>query len=87
MHFLVYLDCYQITLYLVLLYVSVYLIMYFQQFKWFLINLLLAICILRYVLLLDVLIDICLFLLCIYLTWLTPIEDIVDFVFESNNDS
>ena len=41
------------------LYVSVYLIMYFQQFKWFLINLLLAICILRYALLLDVLIDIC----------------------------
>ena len=29
------------------------------QFKWFLINLLLAICILRYALLLDVLIDIC----------------------------
>ena len=45
--------------YLALLYVSVYLIMYFQQFKWFLINLLLAICILRYALLLDVLIDIC----------------------------
>ena len=59
MHLLVYLDCYQITLYLALLYVSVYLIMYFQQFKWFLINLLLAICILRYALLLDVLIDIC----------------------------
>ena len=55
MHLLVYLDCYQITLYLALLYVSVY----FQQFKWFLINLLLAICILRYALLLDVLIDIC----------------------------
>ena len=32
--------------------------MYFQQFKCFLINLLLAICILRYALLLDVLIDI-----------------------------
>ena len=31
----------------------------FSQFKWFLINLLLAICILRYALLLDVLIDIC----------------------------
>ena len=59
MHLLVYLDCYHIILYLALLYVSVYLIMYFQQFKWFLINLLLAICILRYALLLDVLIDIC----------------------------
>ena len=61
MHLLVYLGCYKITgtLYLALLYVSVYLIMYFQQFKWFLINLLLAICILRYALLLDVLIDIC----------------------------
>ena len=57
-----------------------------------LINLLLATCILRYALLLDVLID-------IYFkyivktkynqqsTWLTPIEDIVDIVFESNNDS
>ena len=32
--------------------------MYFQQFKWVLINLLLVTCILRYVLLLDVLIDI-----------------------------
>ena len=32
--------------------------MYFQQFKWFLIILLLATCILRYALLLDVLIDI-----------------------------
>ena len=40
-------------------------IMYFQQCKWFLINLLLAICILRYALLLDVLIDICFVLLCI----------------------
>ena len=59
MHLLVYLDCYQITLYLALLYVSVYLIMYYQQFKWFLNNLLLAICILRYALLLDVLIGIC----------------------------
>ena len=38
---------------------SLYLIMYFQQFKWFLIRLLLAACILRYFLLLDVLIDIC----------------------------
>ena len=59
MHLLVCLGCYQIILYLALLYVSVYLIMYFQQFKWFLINLLLAICILRYDLLLDVLIKIC----------------------------
>ena len=42
-----------------LLYVSLYLIMYFQQFKCFLVNLLLATCILRYALLLDVLIDIC----------------------------
>ena len=33
--------------------------MYFQQFKLFSINLLLDACILRYVLLLDVLIDIC----------------------------
>ena len=40
------------------LYVSLYIIIYFQQFK-FLINLLLAICILRYSLLLDGLIDIC----------------------------
>ena len=31
----------------------------FQQFQWFLMNLLLATCILRYVLLLDVLIDLC----------------------------
>ena len=44
---------------------TLYLIMYFQQFKWFLINLLLTICILRYALLLDVLIDICFVLLCI----------------------
>ena len=47
------------TLYLAFLYVSLYLIMYFQQFKWFLIKLLLAICILRYALFLDVLMDIC----------------------------
>ena len=33
--------------------------MYFQQFKWFLINLLLTACILQYTLLLDGLIDIC----------------------------
>ena len=52
-------GCCKITLYLALLYVSVYLIKYFQQFKCFLINLLLAICMLRYALLLDVLIDIC----------------------------
>ena len=70
MHLLVYLGCYQITLYLALLYVSVYLIMYFQQFKWFLINLLLAIRILRYALLLDVLIDIC-FVFTVYLIYLT----------------
>ena len=41
-----------------LLYVSLYLIMYFQQFKWCLIKLLLAACILRQSLLLDVLIGI-----------------------------
>ena len=41
------------------LYVSLCLIMYFQQFKCFLINVLLATRILRYSLLLDVLIDIC----------------------------
>ena len=82
MHLLVYLGCYQITLYLALLYVSVYLIMYFQQFKWFLINLLLAICILWYALS-SSLLTYALFLF----TWLTPIEDIVDTVFESNNDS
>ena len=44
---------------LAFLYVSLYLIMYFQQFKWFLIKLLLAACILQYSLLLDVLIGIC----------------------------
>ena len=82
MHLLVYLDCYQITLYLALLYVS-----RVPNYV-FLINLLLAICILRYALLLDVLIDIC-FVFTMYLIdpGLTPIEDIVDFVFESNNDS
>ena len=58
-HLFMYHGCYQITLYLACLYVSVYLIMYFQQFKCFLINLLLAICILRYALLLNVIIDIC----------------------------
>ena len=51
---------------LTFLYVSLYLIMYFQQFKWFLINLLLTTCILRYALLLDVLIDI-FFVFTIYL--------------------
>ena len=56
---LVCLGSYQMTLYLAFLYVSLYLIMYFQQFKWLLIELLLADCILRYSLLLDVLIDIC----------------------------
>ena len=73
MHLLVYLGCYQITLYLALLYVSVYLIMYFQQFKWFLINLLLANCILRYALILDVLIDIC-FVFTMYLINLADIN-------------
>ena len=62
---LVSLGSYQITLYLVFLYVSLYLIMYFLQFKWFLINLSLATCILRCSLLLDVLINICFVLLCI----------------------
>ena len=59
MHLLVYLGRYQITLYFALLHVSLYLIMYSKQFKWFLINLLLTICILRYALFLDVLIDLC----------------------------
>ena len=59
MHLLVCLGSYQMTLYLVFIYVSLYIIMYFQQFKWFLINLLLTTCILRYSLLLDVHIDIC----------------------------
>ena len=59
MHLLVYLGSYKITLYFAFLHVSLYLIMYSNQFKCFLINLLLAICILRYALLLDVLIDIC----------------------------
>ena len=40
--------------------------MYFQQFKWFLMKLLLAACILRYSLLLNVLIDIC-FVFTLYL--------------------
>ena len=57
MHLLVCLGSYQINLYLAFLYVSLYLIMYFQQFKWFLINLLLASCILWYSLLLDVLFE------------------------------
>ena len=52
------------------LHVSLYLIMYSKQFKWFLINLLLATCILRYSLLLDVLIDIC-FIFTMYLINLT----------------
>ena len=66
MHLLVCLGSYQMTLYLAFLYVSLYLVMYFQQFKWFLINLSLATCILRYSLLLDVLIDIC-FVITMYL--------------------
>ena len=87
MHLLVYLGCYQITLYLALLYVSVYLIMYFQQFKCFLINLLLAICILRYALLLDVLIDIC-FVFTMYLIDLADTNRrYSDFFFKSNNYS
>ena len=49
---------------------SFYLIMYFQQFKWFLIKLLLAACMLQYSLLLDVLIDIC-FVFTMYLINLT----------------
>ena len=48
------------TLYLAFLYVSLYLIMYFQQFKcFFKIKLLLVACILLYSLLLDVFIDKC----------------------------
>ena len=73
LHLLVCLGIYQITIYLVFLYVSLYLIMYFQQFKWFLINLLLTTCILRYSLLLDVLIDIC-FVFTIYLINLADIN-------------
>ena len=61
--------------------------MYFQQLKWFLIKLLLAVCILRYSLLLDVLIDIC-FVFTMYLINLADTNrDIVDIVFESNYDS
>ena len=60
MYLLACLGSYQMTLYFAFLYVSLNLIMYFQQFKWFSITLLLAACILRYSLLLDVLIDICL---------------------------
>ena len=64
--------------------------MYFQQFKWFLINLLLATCILRYDLFLDILTDIC-FVFTMYLSnladTLTPAEHIADTIFESNNDS
>ena len=61
--------------------------MCFQQFKWFLIGLLLAACILRYSLLLDVLIDIC-FVFTMYLVNLGDASgSIVDTVFESNNDS
>ena len=59
MHLLVCLGSYHMTLYLAFLYVSLYLIMYFKQFKWFLIKLLLVASTLRYSLLLDVLIDIC----------------------------
>ena len=87
MHLLVCLGIYQINLYLAFLYVYLYLIMYFRQFKWFLIKLLLAACILRYSLLLDVLIDIYFVFTMYLINLLTPIEDIVDTVFESNNDS
>ena len=72
MHLLVCLGNYQITLYLAFLYVSVYLIMYFQQSKCFLINLLLATCTLWYSLLLDVLIDIC----CVFTMYLINLADI-----------
>ena len=51
MYLLVCLGSYQFNLYLVFLYVSLYLSMYFQQFKWFLTNLSLATCILWYSLL------------------------------------
>ena len=70
MHLLVCLGSYQMTLYLAFLYVSLYLIMYFQQFRWFLIKLLLVACIFRYSLLLDVPIDIC-FVFTMYLINLT----------------
>ena len=64
MHLLICLGSYQTTLYFDLF--VCFLVMYFQQFKWFLIYLLLATCILQYALLLDVLIDIC-FVFTVYL--------------------
>ena len=57
-----------------------YLIMYFQQFKWFLINLLLVICILQYAVLLDVLIDIC-FVFTMYLINLADTNRIIIIIF------
>ena len=71
------------------LFVSLYLIMYFQQFKWFIINLLLATCILQYSLLLDVLIDI--YFVCTIHVYLINLADTnirySGYCFESNNDS
>ena len=84
MHLLVYLGSYQITLYFAFLHVSLYIIMYSKQFKSFLINLLLTICILRYALFLDILIDIC-FVFTLYLINLDRIYS--GYCFESNNDS
>ena len=68
--------------------VSLYLVMYFQQFKWFLIKLLLVACILRYSLLLDVLIDIC-FVFTMYLINLFDTNRRYNgyCFFKSNNDS
>ena len=60
--------------------------MYSKQFKWFLINLLLAICILQYALFLDVLIDIC-FVFTMYLINLADTNRRYIGYFESNNDS
>ena len=61
--------------------------MYSKQFTWFLFNLLLAICILRYALLLDVLIDIC----SVFTMYLINLADTnrrySGYCFESNNDS
>ena len=87
MYLLVFLGSYQTTLYLTFLYVSLYLIMYFQQFKWFLINSLLATCILWYSLLLDILIDIC-FVFTMYLINMADTNRrYSEYCFESNNDS
>ena len=64
MHLLICLGSYQATLYLAFLYVSLYLIMYYQQLKWFLINLPVL-----YALLLNVIIDI---MLCFYYVFNQP---------------